>query len=146
MAEKLLEKEILFQNDLEELIGKRPFENNIETDIEVDGKDIKENDTDQPSWYARSIKLYVNGSLFKETTWAEGDGGSATASTYYRITGLAAGSSPVIRTESYGWNGQLIRTFTWTNSVIGITLGNDAIGYWQRMSNPPANELSLIHI
>jgi len=49
IAKKLLEKEILFQNDLEELIGKRPFENNIETDIEVDGKDIKENDTDQPS-------------------------------------------------------------------------------------------------
>ena len=49
IAKKLLEKEILFQNDLEELIGKRPFENNIETDIEVDDKDIKENDTDQPS-------------------------------------------------------------------------------------------------
>ena len=50
IAKKLLEKEILFQNDLEELIGKRPFENNIETDMEVDGKeDIKENDTDQPS-------------------------------------------------------------------------------------------------
>ena len=46
---KLLEKEILFQNDLEELIGKRPFENNVETDIEVDDKGIKENDTDQPS-------------------------------------------------------------------------------------------------
>ena len=49
IAKKLLEKEILFQNDLEELIGKRPFENNLETDIEVDDKGIKENDTDQPS-------------------------------------------------------------------------------------------------
>ena len=49
IAKKLLEKEILFQNDLEELIGKRPFENNVETDIEVDDKDIKENDTNQPS-------------------------------------------------------------------------------------------------
>ena len=49
IAKKLLEKEILFQNDLEELIGKRPFENNVETDIEVDDKGIKENDTDQPS-------------------------------------------------------------------------------------------------
>ena len=49
IAKKLLEKEILFQNDLEELIGKRPFENNVETDIEVDEKDIKENDTNQPS-------------------------------------------------------------------------------------------------
>ena len=49
IAKKLLEKEILYQNDLEELIGKRPFENNVETDIEVDDKGIKENDTDQPS-------------------------------------------------------------------------------------------------
>ena len=49
IAKKLLEKEILFQNDLEELIGKRPFENNVETDIEVDEKDIKENDTNKPS-------------------------------------------------------------------------------------------------
>ena len=101
------------------------------------------NDTDQPSWYARSIKLYVNGSLFKESTWAEGDNGSSQASSIYRITGLSTGSSPVIRTESYGPNGQLNRTITWTNSVIGITLGNDGIGYWQRRSNPPANESDL---
>ena len=30
IANKLLEKEILFQNDLEKLIGKRPFKSNLE--------------------------------------------------------------------------------------------------------------------
>jgi cell division protease FtsH len=49
IAKKLLEKEILFQNDLEELIGKRPFKSTLEIDKEVDNNDIKENETDQPS-------------------------------------------------------------------------------------------------
>ena len=49
IAKKLLEKEILFQTDLEELIGKRPFENNTETENEVDDIESKENETDQPS-------------------------------------------------------------------------------------------------
>jgi len=49
IAKKLLEKEILFQNDLEELIGKRPFKSTLEIEKEVDNNDIKENETDQPS-------------------------------------------------------------------------------------------------
>ena len=34
IANKLLEKEILFQNDLEKLIGKRPFKTNLELSLE----------------------------------------------------------------------------------------------------------------
>ncbi|MDG2342421.1 MAG: ATP-dependent zinc metalloprotease FtsH [Cytophagales bacterium] len=49
IAKQLLEKEILFQNDLEELIGKRPFKSTLEIKKEVDNNDIKENETDQPS-------------------------------------------------------------------------------------------------
>ena len=36
IANKLLEKEILFQNDLEKLIGKRPFKTNLELSLEED--------------------------------------------------------------------------------------------------------------
>ena len=36
IANKLLEKEILFQNDLEKLIGKRPFKTNLELSLEND--------------------------------------------------------------------------------------------------------------
>ena len=49
IAKKLLEKEILFQNDLEELIGKRPFKSTLEIEKEVDNNDIKKHETDQPS-------------------------------------------------------------------------------------------------
>lgn len=37
IAEKLLEKEILFQSDLEEILGKRPFENRTTYDEFVNG-------------------------------------------------------------------------------------------------------------
>lgn len=37
IAEKLLEKEILFQSDLEEILGKRPFENRTAYDEFVNG-------------------------------------------------------------------------------------------------------------
>ena len=37
LAEKLLEKEILFQSDLEEILGKRPFENRTTYDEFVNG-------------------------------------------------------------------------------------------------------------
>ena len=36
IATKLLEKEILFQNDLEKLIGKRPFKSNLDLSFEED--------------------------------------------------------------------------------------------------------------
>ena len=49
IAKMLLKKEILFQNDLEELIGKRPFEDGQANEKEVDDIDIKENETDQSS-------------------------------------------------------------------------------------------------
>ena len=49
IAKMLLKKEILFQNDLEELIGKRPFEDGKANEKEVDDIDIKENETDQSS-------------------------------------------------------------------------------------------------
>ncbi len=39
LAEKLLEKEILFQSDLEEILGKRPFENRTTYDEFVNGPD-----------------------------------------------------------------------------------------------------------
>jgi len=37
IAEKLLEKEILFQSDLEEILGKRPFDNRTTYDEFVNG-------------------------------------------------------------------------------------------------------------
>jgi cell division protease FtsH len=39
LAQKLLEKEILFQSDLEEILGKRPFENRTTYDEFVNGDD-----------------------------------------------------------------------------------------------------------
>lgn len=42
LAEKLLEKEILFQSDLEEILGKRPFENRTTYDEFVNGTEPKE--------------------------------------------------------------------------------------------------------
>ena len=43
IANKLLEKEILFQNDLEKLIGRRPFKTNLELSLENDNaQDSKE--------------------------------------------------------------------------------------------------------
>tara|TARA_S200000501_G_scaffold189366_1_gene178171 strand:- start:4918 stop:6789 length:1872 start_codon:yes stop_codon:yes gene_type:complete len=41
IANKLLEKEILFQNDLEKLIGKRPFKSNLELSLEEDKEQEK---------------------------------------------------------------------------------------------------------
>ena len=40
IANKLLEKEILFQNDLEKLIGKRPFKTNLELSLEEDSTQV----------------------------------------------------------------------------------------------------------
>ena len=37
LADKLLEKEILFQSDLEEILGKRPFDNRTTYDEFVNG-------------------------------------------------------------------------------------------------------------
>lgn len=42
LAQKLLEKEILFQTDLEELLGKRPFDHRTAYDEFVNGNDNKE--------------------------------------------------------------------------------------------------------
>lgn len=47
LAEKLLEKEILFQSDLEEILGKRPFDNRTTYDEFVNGIEI-EADKKQP--------------------------------------------------------------------------------------------------
>lgn len=41
LAEKLLEKEILFQSDLEEILGKRPFDNRTTYDEFVNGIEPK---------------------------------------------------------------------------------------------------------
>ena len=40
LAEKLLEKEILFQSDLEEILGKRPFDNRTTYDEFVNGTKV----------------------------------------------------------------------------------------------------------
>ena len=39
LAQKLLEKEILFQSDLEEILGKRPFDHRTTYDEFVNGKE-----------------------------------------------------------------------------------------------------------
>ena len=39
MAEKLLEKEILFQSDLEAILGKRPFDHRTTYDAFVNGEE-----------------------------------------------------------------------------------------------------------
>ena len=44
IAQKLLEKEILFQNDLEKLIGKRPFKSNLDLSFEEE-KSLEEKKT-----------------------------------------------------------------------------------------------------
>lgn len=51
IAEKLLEKEILFQSDLEEILGKRPFSNRTTYDEYVHGKDsgVPQTDLDLPT-------------------------------------------------------------------------------------------------
>jgi cell division protease FtsH len=45
LAEKLLEKEILFQSDLEEILGKRPFDHRTTYDEFVNSGDDKKKDT-----------------------------------------------------------------------------------------------------
>ena len=42
VAQKLLEKEVLFQSDLEQILGKRPFENRTAYDKFVNGPDVAE--------------------------------------------------------------------------------------------------------
>ena len=53
IAEKLLEKEILFQSDLEEILGKRPFSNRTTYDEfvngAVDGGGVPQTDLQLPS-------------------------------------------------------------------------------------------------
>lgn len=44
LAEKLLEKEILFQSDLEDILGKRPFDHRTAYDEFVNGQDMAEAD------------------------------------------------------------------------------------------------------
>ncbi len=44
LAEKLLEKEILFQSDLEDILGKRPFDHRTAYDEFVNGNDVDEGD------------------------------------------------------------------------------------------------------
>src|SRR5690606_16724568 len=44
LAEKLLEKEILFQSDLEEILGKRPFDHRTTYDEFVNGNDLEDAD------------------------------------------------------------------------------------------------------
>lgn len=46
LAEKLLEKEILFQSDLEEILGKRPFDHRTTYDEFVNGSDEEDNKKD----------------------------------------------------------------------------------------------------
>lgn len=48
LAEKLLEKEILFQSDLEEILGKRPFDNRTTYDEFVNGIQTEQVKDDQP--------------------------------------------------------------------------------------------------
>jgi cell division protease FtsH len=48
LAEKLLEKEILFQSDLEEILGKRPFDNRTTYDEFVNGIQTEEVKDEQP--------------------------------------------------------------------------------------------------
>ncbi|MFA6945323.1 MAG: ATP-dependent zinc metalloprotease FtsH [Pedobacter sp.] len=48
LAEKLLEKEILFQSDLEEILGKRPFDNRTTYDEFVNGAKMEKPEEVQP--------------------------------------------------------------------------------------------------
>lgn len=49
LAEKLLEKEILFQSDLEEILGKRPFDNRTTYDEFVNSSDSDKSNIDAPT-------------------------------------------------------------------------------------------------
>ena len=83
-------------------------------------------DTDQPNWYERTMKLYVNGSLFTTRTFADGE---SSGSFYkYRING-EAGTSYSITEELYGPNGQLSQSLTWSGDF-PVTIGDtSAIDY-----------------
>ena len=47
IAKKLLEKEILFQNDLEKLIGKRPFKSNLDLSFDEDNSQVEKKTTNK---------------------------------------------------------------------------------------------------
>ncbi len=47
IAKKLLEKEILFQNDLEKLIGKRPFKSNLDLSFDEDKSQVEKKTTNK---------------------------------------------------------------------------------------------------
>ena len=103
-------------------------------------------DTDLPSWYQRSIKVYVNGSLFREVSFAEGDGSSASPSANQSLFRISASSGTLISisTETYGWNGQLLQSVT-MGGQFPITIGNtNHSRYWQNLySYPPESESEL---
>ncbi len=56
VAQKLLEKEILFQSDLEEILGKRPFENRTTYDEFVNGKNGLVISPDEPQPLPMSLE------------------------------------------------------------------------------------------
>ncbi len=71
LAKELLEKEILFQADLERLIGKRPFDNQTTYQKFTNGKDHKEEPSEKKEEPATAAEVEVNlpaGQAGKEPT------------------------------------------------------------------------------
>jgi len=66
LAKELLEKEILFQADLERLIGKRPFENQTTYQKFTNGKDQKEETVEKKE--ETSVQQELNGEAKQEVT------------------------------------------------------------------------------
>lgn len=60
LAEKLLEKEILFQSDLEEILGKRPFDHRTTYDEFVNGSTEDEPQKEESKEEARKVLLTEN--------------------------------------------------------------------------------------
>ncbi len=66
LAKELLEKEILFQADLERLIGKRPFDNQTTYQKFTNGKDHKEEPVEKKE--EPSVQVELNGEVKQEVT------------------------------------------------------------------------------
>ena len=57
LADKLLEKEILFQSDLEEILGKRPFEHRTTYDEFVNGTEKQTRSRQPETWYMKVLPI-----------------------------------------------------------------------------------------
>ena len=93
-------------------------------------------DTDPPSYYSRTVKIYANGSTVYQRVFGDGQSNEYT---FYKVTGLSNGTNYTFSSEVYGNSGESSQSVNWNTSV---TVGDTgASKYYKNLfSNPAAND------